>query len=51
MSVVACVGAGIGGGFVNTNELHVMKYQQAMETEDKEQWTLAVKEEHARRKL
>ena len=37
MGEVACVGAGIGGGFVNTNELHVMKYQQAMETEDKEQ--------------
>lgn len=48
MGEVACVGAGIGGGFVNTNELHVMKYQQAMETEDKEHWTLAVKEEHAR---
>jgi hypothetical protein len=25
------VGAGIGGGFENTNELHVMSYDQAME--------------------
>jgi Reverse transcriptase (RNA-dependent DNA polymerase) len=47
MSEVTCIGGGIGGGFVNTNELQAMKYQQAMETEDKEQWTLAVKEEHA----
>jgi hypothetical protein len=26
------IGAGIGGGFVNTKELHVMKYKEAMTT-------------------
>ena len=29
-----CVGAGIGRGFANTKELHVMKFKQAMATED-----------------
>ncbi len=28
------VGADIGRGFANTKELHVMKYKQAMETEE-----------------
>jgi hypothetical protein len=28
------VGAGIGGGYVNTSELHVMKYDEAMTKED-----------------
>ena len=41
------VGAGLGGGFVNTNELKVMKFNEAMRT-DKEGWTKAVKEEHKR---
>jgi hypothetical protein len=45
---VNCVGAGIGGGFVNTKELHVMKYQQAMETKDVKNWERAVDEEHDR---
>ena len=27
---LACVGAGLGSGFDNTNELHVMKYHEAM---------------------
>jgi hypothetical protein len=31
---IVCVGAGLGGGFVNTNELKVLKYKDAMETED-----------------
>ena len=35
---ITCVGAGIGGGFSNTKELHVMKYKQAMATEDVKQW-------------
>ena len=34
----AMVGAGIGGGFGSTTELHVMKYKQAMHTKDKEHW-------------
>jgi hypothetical protein len=27
---IACVGAGLGGGFENTTELHVIKYDEAM---------------------
>ena len=46
----ACVGAGIGGGFTNTQELHVMKFGQAMATNDKEHWEKAVVEEHERMK-
>ena len=38
----ACVGAGIGGGFHNTKELHVMKYKAAMETQDPYNWGVAV---------
>jgi hypothetical protein len=45
---LACVGAGIGGGFVNTKELHVMKYDQAINGPDKEKWKQAVQEEHER---
>ena len=40
------VGAGLGGGFANTAELHVMKYDEAMATDEKEQWEKAVEEEH-----
>ena len=43
---VACVGAGIGGGFNNTAELKPMKYRQAMATSDKEKWNEAVELEH-----
>jgi hypothetical protein len=40
---LACVGAGIGGGFVNTKELHVMKKDQAIDGgPKKEQWNQAV---------
>jgi hypothetical protein len=45
---VACVGAGLGGGFVNTKELHVMKYDEALAGPDHEQWKEAVLEEHGR---
>jgi hypothetical protein len=45
---VNCIGAGIGGGFVNTKELHVMKFKQAMESKDAKQWERAVDEEHDR---
>ena len=31
---VACVGAGLGGRFGHTSELHVMKYKQAMASPD-----------------
>jgi hypothetical protein len=42
------VGAGIGGGFVNTQELKVMKYKEALKTKDKESWIKAIEEEHER---
>ena len=45
---LACVGAGLGGGFTNTQELHVLKYDEAMAGPDKEQWAKAVEEEHDR---
>ena len=39
------VGAGVGGGFKDTHELHVMKFKQAMKTPNKDKWMIAVKEE------
>jgi hypothetical protein len=42
------MGAGIGGGFINTQELHVMKYNEAMKGPDKDKWQKAVKEEYKR---
>jgi hypothetical protein len=45
---VCCVGAGIGGGFVNTKELKPMKFKEAMATDDAPQWETAVDEEHER---
>ena len=44
------VGAGLGGGFDVTTELHVMKYKEAMAGPDKHEWTKAVEEEHTRMK-
>ena len=44
----ACVGAGIGGGFENTNELRVMKYKEAMATDEKEEWDESANKEHDR---
>ena len=35
---LACVGARLGGGFENTNELHAMNYKAAMKTPDKKKW-------------
>jgi len=40
------VGAGLGGGFANSAELHVMKYDEVMVTDEKEQWEKAVEKEH-----
>eukprot|EP00797_Seminavis_robusta_P025408 Sro4424_g353970.1 Retrotransposon protein (325) ;mRNA; r:373-1349 len=45
---VSCVGAGIGGGFTNTQELHVLDYNQAMATDDKKDWQKSVEEEYQR---
>ena len=44
------VGAGIGGGFLDTHELHVMKYDEAMATEDKPYWEEEVSNENTRMK-
>ena len=46
----ACVGAGIGGGFTNTAELHVMTYDEALATPDREKWKVAIQEEYERMK-
>ncbi|MGL5501387.1 MAG: hypothetical protein ACRDCK_09620, partial [Plesiomonas shigelloides] len=43
---VQLVGAGLGGGFINTSELHVMKYDEAMATADCKEWDKAVEKEH-----
>jgi hypothetical protein len=48
ISKMALVGAGIGGGFIDTNELHVMKFKEAMAGKDSVQWQKAVNEEHER---
>ena len=42
------LGAGIGGGFENTQELRVMNYNEAMATKDNDKWMKAVDEEHQR---
>jgi hypothetical protein len=44
----AFIGAALGGGFDNTTELYVMNYKEAMESDDKEKWLAAMKEEHER---
>jgi hypothetical protein len=46
LSEQGLVGAGLGGGFVDTNELRVMKYKEAMAGPDASKWETAVEEEH-----
>jgi hypothetical protein len=41
-----CIGAALGGGFQNTQELHVKKYKDAMKGPDKDKWENDVLEEH-----
>jgi hypothetical protein len=43
---MAMVGAGVGGGFRNTNELHTMTFDQAMASTEKDEWLKAVHEEY-----
>ena len=45
---MACFGMGVGGGFEDTHELHVMKYDEAMASKDKKGWEASVEEEHER---
>ena len=44
----ANVGAGVGGGFENTNELKPMKYEQAINGPDGEAWKEEIDNEHNR---
>jgi hypothetical protein len=41
------VGAGMGGGFINTQELHIIKYKEVMAGADTDKWHEAVMEEQA----
>ena len=43
-----CVGAGIGSGIANTNELKVIGYDKAMQKKDKSKWMSSINEEHDR---
>ena len=45
---LALVGAGIGGGFANTNELKVMNYREAMQSPDRAAWEEEIKNEYER---
>lgn len=42
-----CVGAA-ASGFENTNELRVMKYKEAMQSENKDEWQKAIEKEYKR---
>jgi hypothetical protein len=44
----ALVGAALGGGFEDTTQLHVMNYEEAMASDDHDNWMKAMKEEHDR---
>ena len=43
-SEIAVVGARLGGGVENTNELKVLNYKKAMASPDKDKWLEAIKE-------
>ena len=45
---VGCLGAGIGGGFDDTNELKVVNFKSAMNSESKTEWMKAIEDEHNR---
>ena len=45
---IMCVGAGIGGGYQNTTELHVLNYKQAMKSSKAPEWRKEVVKEHER---
>ena len=47
-SEVANVGAGLGGGFKNTEELHPMKLEEAMSGPDADAWAKEIEKEHSR---
>jgi hypothetical protein len=43
---MAMVGAGVGGGFMNTNELHTLIFDQALASPEKDEWLKAVHEKY-----
>jgi hypothetical protein len=43
---MAMVGAGVGGGFMNTNELHTLTFDQALASTEKDEWLKAVHEKY-----
>ena len=43
---LACFGMGVGGGFEDTHELHVMKYNEVTATHEKEGWKISTDKEH-----
>ena len=45
---LSAVGAGLGGGFLNTAELKVMNYKEAMRSPEKEQWIEEISNEKRR---
>lgn len=45
---ICMVEAGLEGGFINTQELHVMKFEEAMAGPEVDKWEVAVDIEHAR---
>jgi hypothetical protein len=45
---IESVGAGLGGGFTNTNELKVMKYREAVNGPDGDSWKEEIINEHNR---
>ena len=45
---ICCVGAGLGGGFENTNELKVLTYDEAMDSKNRIKWEKAIDVEHDR---
>ena len=45
---IVAVGAGIGGGFANTQELIPMKFKEAMAGPERNEWITAVAEEYQR---
>ena len=45
---IACLGAGIGVGYFNMQELHALSYCQALNSVDKLKWVKSMDEEHDR---
>jgi len=43
---LACMGAGFGGRFKDTGELHAMNYNVAIKSADKPKWDQELEEEH-----